>query len=94
MSKNSTWRFTSFEYLKIIWLLKISNLKTPCHTAIRIVKKSEELDVKLDLFELDYDISILYNIVDPYFDWITPMPSFKLTKRVSSIIKVPFRSNK
>ena len=32
--------------------LKISNLKTPCHTAIRIVKKSEELDVKLDLFEL------------------------------------------
>ena len=33
--------------------LKISNLKTPCHTAIRIVKKSEELDVKLDLFELE-----------------------------------------
>lgn len=33
--------------------LKITNLKTPCHTAIRIVKKSEELDVKLDLFELE-----------------------------------------
>ena len=33
--------------------LRISNLKTPCHTAIRIVKKSEELDVKLDLFELE-----------------------------------------
>jgi len=33
--------------------LKISNLKTPCHTAIRIVKKAEELDVKLDLFELE-----------------------------------------
>jgi hypothetical protein len=33
--------------------LRISNLKTPCHTAIRIVKKSEELDVELDLFELE-----------------------------------------
>ena len=33
--------------------LKISNLKTPCHTAIRIVKKAEELGVKLDLFELE-----------------------------------------
>jgi hypothetical protein len=30
--------------------LKISNLKTPCHTAIRIVKKAEELGVNLDLF--------------------------------------------
>ena len=28
-------------------------MKTPCHTAIRIVKKAEELDVKLDLFELE-----------------------------------------
>lgn len=33
--------------------LKITNLKTPCHTAIRIVKKQEELNAKLDLFELD-----------------------------------------
>jgi len=33
--------------------LKITNLKTPCHTAIRIVKKSEELKVDLNLFELD-----------------------------------------
>ena len=33
--------------------LKITNLKTPCHTAIRIVKKSEELKVDLDLFELE-----------------------------------------
>lgn len=33
--------------------LKISNLKTPCHTAIRIVKKAEELGVNLDLFELE-----------------------------------------
>lgn len=32
--------------------LRITNLKTPCHTAIRIVKKSKELHVKLDLFEL------------------------------------------
>lgn len=33
--------------------LRITNLKTPCHTAIRIVKKSEELKVDLNLFELD-----------------------------------------
>ena len=33
--------------------LQITNLKTPCHTAIRIVKKSEELKVDLDLFELE-----------------------------------------
>ena len=33
--------------------LQITNLKTPCHTAIRIVKKSEELKVYLDLFELE-----------------------------------------
>lgn len=33
--------------------LQINNLKTPCHTAIRIVKKAEELKVDLDLFELE-----------------------------------------
>jgi hypothetical protein len=33
--------------------LKVCNLMTPSHTAIRIVKKSKELDCKLDNFELD-----------------------------------------
>ena len=33
--------------------LKVSNLMTPSHTAIRIVKKSKELNIKLDTFELD-----------------------------------------
>jgi hypothetical protein len=33
--------------------LKVCNLMTPSHTAIRIVKKSKELDCKLDKFELD-----------------------------------------
>jgi len=33
--------------------LKICNLMTPSHSAIRIVKKSKELDCKLDKFELD-----------------------------------------
>jgi hypothetical protein len=44
---------TEFEKFLKTGELKITNLKTPCHTAIRIVKKKEELDVKLDLFELD-----------------------------------------
>lgn len=33
--------------------LKVCNLMTPSHTAIRIVKKSKELDCKLDKFEID-----------------------------------------
>ena len=32
--------------------LKISNIKTPAHSAIRIVKKSKELNVNLDEFEI------------------------------------------
>lgn len=32
--------------------LKISNIMTPSHTAIRIVKKSKELNAKLDIFEI------------------------------------------
>lgn len=33
--------------------LKVCNLMTPSHTSLRIVKKSKELDCKLDKFELD-----------------------------------------
>jgi hypothetical protein len=32
--------------------LKVTNLRTPCHTAIRIVKKQDELNAILDDFEL------------------------------------------
>lgn len=41
--------------------LKVTNLKTPCHTAIRIVKKQDELKCKLDDFEfniLQYTLSV------------------------------------
>lgn len=45
--------------------LKVTNLMTPSHTAIRIVKKSKELNAKLDIFEiklLQYAIS--YRFLD------------------------------
>jgi hypothetical protein len=32
----------------------VTNLRTPCHTAIRIVKKQDELNAILDDFELKY----------------------------------------
>ena len=40
--------------------LKVTNLRTPCHTAIRIIKKQDELNCKLDDFEfniLQYTLS-------------------------------------
>jgi len=40
--------------------LKVCNLLTPCHTALRIAKKSKELNAKLDEFEfklLQYGLS-------------------------------------
>lgn len=40
--------------------LKVTNLRTPCHTAIRIIKKQDELKCKLDDFEfniLQYTLS-------------------------------------
>lgn len=57
--------------------LKISNLKTPAHTALRLVKKSKELNAKLDDFELKliqhvilYSLSdvLRYRFKDRYFD--------------------------
>lgn len=61
---NSTKVGYSIEEDKVYWTpefeeflksgeLKVCNLMTPSHTAIRIVKKSKELDCKLDKFELD-----------------------------------------
>lgn len=41
----------SFEKFLETGELKVSNLTTPCHTAIRICKKQDELNVKLDEFE-------------------------------------------
>lgn len=49
-----------FEEFLQTGVLKICNLMTPCHTAIRIVKKSKELNAKLDEFEfklLQYGLS-------------------------------------
>jgi len=57
--------------------LKVSNLKTPAHTALRLVKKSKELNAKLDDFELKliqhvilYSFSdvLRYRFKDRYFD--------------------------
>ena len=57
--------------------LKVSNLKTPSHTALRLVKKSKELNAKLDDFELKliqhvilYPFSdvLRYRFKDRYFD--------------------------
>jgi hypothetical protein len=57
--------------------LKISNLKTPAHTALRLVKKSKELNAKLEDFELNiiqhvilYEFSdvLRYRFKDRYFD--------------------------
>lgn len=61
---NSTKVGYSIEEDKVYWTsefedflnngdLKVCNLMTPSHTAIRIVKKRKELDCKLDEFELD-----------------------------------------
>lgn len=44
---------TEFEEFLKTGDLKVCNLMTPSHTAIRIVKKSKELDCKLEKFELD-----------------------------------------
>jgi hypothetical protein len=57
--------------------LKVSNLKTPSHTALRLVKKSKELNAKLDDVELKliqhvilYPFSdvLRYRFKDRYFD--------------------------
>lgn len=57
--------------------LKVSNLKTPAHTALRLVKKSKELNAKLEDFELKliqhvilYSFSdvLRYRFKDRYFD--------------------------
>lgn len=43
----------AFEKFLIHGRIEISNLSTPCHTAIRYVKKCVELGVQIDEFELD-----------------------------------------
>lgn len=57
--------------------LRVSNLKTPAHTALRIIKKAEELNAKLDDFELKliqhvilYGFSdiLRHRFKDRYFD--------------------------
>lgn len=45
--------------------LKISNIMTPSHTAIRIVKKSKELNAKLDIFEIKLlQYALTYKFID------------------------------
>jgi hypothetical protein len=57
--------------------LKVCNVMTPAHTAVRIVKKQKELDCKLDHFEIDllkhvienrFSDVIRYKFKSRYFD--------------------------
>lgn len=43
----------SFEKFLVDGKIQVSNLSTPCHTAIRYAKKCSELGVQVDEFELD-----------------------------------------
>ena len=53
IDEDKTYWIDDFEKFLNTGELKVCNLMTPSHTAIRIVKKSKELDCKLDQFELD-----------------------------------------
>jgi hypothetical protein len=54
-----------FEYFLQTGDLKVTNLTTPVHTAIRISKKSKELNCKLSKFELEIlQHTILYSFSD------------------------------
>lgn len=53
IDEDKTYWTDDFEKFLNTGELKVCNLMTPSHTAIRIVKKSKELDCKLDQFELD-----------------------------------------
>jgi hypothetical protein len=61
-----------FVYFLKTGQLKILNLKTPSHTAIRIAKKRKELNSKLDEFE----IKLLQHVIEYEFDDIFRL-SFK-----------------
>lgn len=76
IDEDKTYWTDDFEKFLNTGELKVCNLMTPSHTAIRIVKKSKELNCKLDKFELDlikYTLSrrftdvIKLNFMDRYF---------------------------
>jgi hypothetical protein len=52
IEKDELYWTSEFEEFLKTGELKVTNLMTPSHTAIRIVKKSKDLNVKLDKFEL------------------------------------------
>ena len=51
IEKDQLYWTTEFEEFLETGELKVCNLMTPSHTAVRIAKKSKELNAKLDLFE-------------------------------------------
>jgi hypothetical protein len=89
--------------------LKVCNLMTPSHTAIRIVKKSKELDCILDQFELDlikYTLSkrftdvIKLNFMDrycllynQYFDDLKDHFSIKRDFSSEDFVKIQFQKD-
>jgi hypothetical protein len=68
---------TEFEEFLATGELKVCNVLTPAHSAVRIVKKQKELDCKLDHFEIDllkhaiehrFSDAIRYKFKSRYFD--------------------------
>ena len=62
--------------------LKVCNLMTPSHTAIRIVKKRKELDCKLTQFELDLlRHSLEYRFSDIFNEYLDDLKEHFIIKR-------------
>lgn len=89
--------------------LKISNLRTPAHTAIRIVKKSNELNAKMNDFELKLvQHSLSYRFTDilrrrfkeryfglftKYKDSLEPFFTIEQDVDIENFIKTKFNDN-
>lgn len=89
--------------------LKISNLRTPAHTAIRIVKKSNELNAKMNDFELKLvQHSLSYGFTDilrrrfkeryfglftKYKDSLEPFFTIEQDVDIENFIKTKFNDN-
>lgn len=89
--------------------LKISNLRTPAHTAIRIVKKSNELNAKMNDFELklvqhslSYGFADIlrrrfkeryFNLFTKYKDLLEPFFTIEQDVDIENFIKTKFNDN-
>lgn len=74
--------------------IKVSNIGTPSHTAIRLAKKSKELGVEMDEFEMNLLIhSIDYNFADTVKRYFKQkrMDDYNSVKEIISEYLVPYR---